>query len=122
MRNRILRAFHDPPWAGHTGVKRTLASIRSKFWWSTIRKDVEEFCENCVSCQDKKNPQGPQRTPLQPLPEGTTPLQRVSMDIVGPLPSTYKGNRYVLTFNQAIIRGDFFDCASERTCCRNPRS
>ncbi|KAG8239198.1 hypothetical protein J437_LFUL018839 [Ladona fulva] len=90
MRNRILRAFHDAPWAGHMGVKRTLASIRSKFWWSTIRKDVEEYCENCVSCQERKNPRGPQRAPLQPLPEVTTPLQRVSMDIIG-LPFTYKG-------------------------------
>ncbi|KAG8239536.1 hypothetical protein J437_LFUL018374 [Ladona fulva] len=85
MINRILRAFHDAPWAGHMGVKRTLASIRSKFWWSTIRK----------------NPWGPQRAPL---PEVTIPLQRVSMDVVGPLLSTYKGNRYILTFQDAFTK------------------
>ncbi|KAG8229166.1 hypothetical protein J437_LFUL009883 [Ladona fulva] len=38
------------------------------------------------------------------IPEVTTPLHRVSMDIVGPLPSTYKGDRYVLTFQDAFTK------------------
>ncbi|KAG8239233.1 hypothetical protein J437_LFUL012557 [Ladona fulva] len=104
MINRILRAFHDAPWAGHMGVKRTLASVPSKFWWNTVRKDVENYCENCVSCQQRKNPRGPQRAPLQPLPEVTMPLQRVSMDIVGPISSTYKGNRYILTLQDVFTK------------------
>ena len=36
------------------------------------------------------------RAPLVPLPVTTTPFRRIAMDIVGPLPRSRSGNRFVL--------------------------
>ncbi len=38
----VLRLLHDTPSAGHPGRDRTLAAARSKYYWPTMRIDVEK--------------------------------------------------------------------------------
>ena len=60
-----------------------------------LYKDVEDFCRSCQVCQ-KFSKQKVVKAPLIPLPVVTEPFRRVAMDIVGPLPRTKLGNRYIL--------------------------
>ena len=52
-------------------------------------------------CASRKSPSTKRRAPLQSDLTGC-PLQRVAMDILGPLPLTDRGNKYVL------VVGDYF--------------
>ncbi len=38
----VLHLLHDTPSADHPGSDRTLAAARSKYYWATIRIDVEK--------------------------------------------------------------------------------
>ncbi len=38
----VLRLLHDTPSAGHPGRDRTLAAARSKYYWPTMRTDIEK--------------------------------------------------------------------------------
>lgn len=98
LQMKILRTYHDLPFAGHGGKHRTTELIASRFYWKGLHLDVETYVKNCLSCQKRKNPVGPTRAPLQRFQEVTKPFQRVSMDIVGPLLPTKKNNRYLITF------------------------
>ena len=43
----ILRENHDHKLAGHPGIKATLLRIRENWTWDGIRKDVEQYLQNC---------------------------------------------------------------------------
>ncbi|KAL5489210.1 hypothetical protein EMCRGX_G018277 [Ephydatia muelleri] len=94
-RKAVLQLAHEVPIAGHLGKHKTAKKILRRFYWPTLYKDVEDFCRSCQVCQ-KFSKQKVVKAPLIPLPVVIEPFRRVVMDIVGPLPRTKSGNRYIL--------------------------
>jgi hypothetical protein len=93
----VLRCYHELPFTAHQGVRRTTEFINRKYWWETMRDDVSEFIRKCDACARRKT--GCKiRAPLGDAVEAHEFLDVVSLDIVGPLPVTNKGNKYLLTF------------------------
>ena len=101
-RARALHLAHDVPMAGHLGRDRTLARLRRRFWWPGIAKDVAEHCRTCGECQRMAR-RGP-RAPLVPMPIIGEPFERIAMDIVGPLPRTASGKRFILVISDYATR------------------
>ena len=62
---------------------------------------IEDWCRACEQCAERKSPARPNRTPMQTVLSGGL-FQRVAMDILGPLPVTERGHKYVL------VLGDYF--------------
>ena len=58
-------------------------------------KDVDDFCRRCVTCQKTIN-QKALRAPLILLPIISEPFSQTAKDIVGSLPCSHAGNKYVL--------------------------
>ena len=86
---------HCIPLASHLGWNKTTSRILQWFYWPTLYRDVKDFCrryERCQRCSTKKPP----RAPLVPLPVINEPFKRIAMDIVGPLPKSRNGKRYIL--------------------------
>ena len=52
--------------------------------------------QTCHACQARNMPTKPTKAPLKPYTVGV-PMERIQMDIIGPLPETRSGNKYVLT-------------------------
>ncbi len=50
----VLQLLHDTPSPDHPGRDRTLASARSKYYWPTMRIDVENHISQCYSCAQTK--------------------------------------------------------------------
>ena len=94
-RKAVLQLAHAIPLAGHLGRKKTAQRILQRFYWPNMFKDAAEFCTTCQECQ-KTAPGKKIVAPLIPLPIIEEPFQRIAMDIVGPLPRSYNGNKYVL--------------------------
>jgi hypothetical protein len=62
-----------------------------------MRSDVTTFIRQCDACARRKA--GCRNTaPMGDALESRDFLDLVSLDVVGPLPVTNKGNRYLLTF------------------------
>ena len=95
MRQDVMRLAHEIPLAGHMGKQKTTARILKRFYWPRIFSDVAEYVRHCSVCQ--RTARVTQTTvPMIPLPSVGVPFQRVATDIVGPLPKTPSGNRYIL--------------------------
>jgi len=60
-----------------------------------VRSDVEKWCKECQACAARKGPKFRTRGRLQRYNVGA-PFERIAMDILGPLPRTDKGSRYIL--------------------------
>jgi len=91
----VLTALHKDPTAGHLGIAKTLQKIRDRFYWPGQRRDVEDWCRACDECAARKSLPRPRRASLQSDLTGV-PIQRVAMDILGPLPETERGHKYIL--------------------------
>ena len=94
-RRAVLQLAHTIPLGGHLGKKKTSAKIMKRFYWPTLYRDVEDFCRSCAKCQ-KAGHRRVRRAPLVPLPIIAEPFERIAMDVVGPLPRSRAGHRYVL--------------------------
>ena len=91
-RGTVLKLAHDVvPLAGHLRKEKTGCRLLRRLYWPTLFKDVAEFCQGCPTCQ-RSAQRKIKCAPLVPLPE---PFTRVAMDIVGPLPRSQSGNKYI---------------------------
>ncbi|GBM98025.1 Retrovirus-related Pol polyprotein from transposon 412 [Araneus ventricosus] len=91
----VLRETHDSASGGHFGVMKTLSKTRERFYWDRLRADVEKWCRECHACGARKGPKTRTKGRLKRYNVGA-PFERMALDILGPLPVTTKGNRYVL--------------------------
>ena len=96
-----MSQVHDSPTGGHMGVAKTLEKLQQRFYWVKQRSTVEEWCKKCNVCNSRKSLPKKRCAPLQPI-QIDDPLKCVAMDILGPLPTTARGNKYVLAV------GDYF--------------
>ena len=101
LRNDILHKLHTMETAGHLGVNKMLERVKEKFYWPGCTKDVKDWCRACDLCASRERPTRTPRAPLRTYNVGAT-LERVVLDILGPLPDSDRGNKYVL------IIGDYF--------------
>lgn len=86
-RSGILREAHDEAHeTAHAGWERTLASLRERFYWPSLRKDVIDYVYTCDPCQKTKHDRGAKSGFLQPLEIPTRPFDTISLDFITGLP------------------------------------
>ena len=96
LRTAVLESAHGVAGSGHFGKAKTLSRLRQSFYWGRMVRDVDDYCRRCDVCVAQKGPSGQSVAPLQQRCSGA-PMERVAVDVVGPLPLSSRGNRYVLT-------------------------
>ena len=92
-RKQVLSIAHSCIVVGHFGVKKTFSRIRAHFLWPKMWGQVRDYVRSCGGCQRATRGDGGR----QPLPCISEPFSTVAFDLVGPLPITTTGYRYVLT-------------------------
>ena len=101
LRRMVLEQLHDSNTAGHMGEKKTLLKIRYRYYWNGMAADVRSHVRKCDGCARRKGPQKHRRAPLSQY-RVRGPLERIAVDVLGPLPETESGNVYVL------VVGDYY--------------
>lgn len=91
LQNQSLRHYHDIPTGGHLGAEIYLDKIKNAWHLPKIKGDIEKYCLQSDLCAEKK-PSRKSRAYIQQYVLGK-PMERVSMDVLGPLPLTTNGNR-----------------------------
>eukprot|EP00731_Ephydatia_muelleri_P031115 Em0022g629a len=97
----ILEKLHNE--SGHLGVQRTTEKVKERFYWPGYEMDIQNWFQECQQCQ-KRNP--PQPHPLAPLGliKCTYPFDVISWDIMGPLPLSTKGHKYILVITDLFSK------------------
>ena len=102
-KQEVMKYFHDLPSAGHLGVDKTLEKLKISFYWPNMRETVQEYCRSCDKCFARKPKKQTNKAPLGTYISGE-PMERVAMDILGPLPITKQGNRYILVITDLFTK------------------
>ncbi|XP_013381256.1 uncharacterized protein LOC106152279 [Lingula anatina] len=95
LKGKILELHHDIPSSGHQGVARTKLKIKEKFFWYHLSKDVTSFVLSCDVCNRNKRKGCYGRVPMTEY-QSSSPMERVHIDFMGPLPRTTQGNEHCL--------------------------
>ena len=97
--NSITETHDSPLLGGHLGIVRTMDKTRTRFYWPTMHRDIMNWVKSCEPCNKRKRPMQPERAQVIPMPVPSFPFERVSTDILGPLPTCKgTGHKYVLVF------------------------
>lgn len=99
----VLACYHELQFTAHQDVSRNLKFLNQKFWWGTMRNDVSEHIRRCGACAKRKT--GHRMTaPLGKVLVTREFLDVVSSGIVGHLPISERGNKYLLIFVDHFTR------------------
>jgi hypothetical protein len=103
-RKHILYEFHDALIGGHRGMNKTYRAIKSRYSWPNMRQGIEEYIKMCKSCQVNKLLKRRKRAPMEITITAKKPFEKCCLDIVGPLPETDRGNKYILSFQDDLSK------------------
>ena len=92
LKGAVLQELHDQ--CGHLLVRKTTDNVRKRFFWIGYTADIELYCRTCHTCGSRNRPIPRVRAPMQSI-KTAYPLERIQIAILGPLPETNKGNKYV---------------------------
>ncbi|CAC5422630.1 unnamed protein product [Mytilus coruscus] len=82
----VLKYFHDVPSAGHLGPDKMLSRIQQLFYWPAMRSSITRYCKECDQYAARKSLKR-NKAPLGQYLV-SEPMERVAIDILGPLPLT----------------------------------
>jgi hypothetical protein len=96
LRERICTLAHYTKLSGHPVATNMIAAIHRQWFWPSMAQDCLATVRGCPACAAKRLKSGPKRSvPLTIFPP-IRPLDFVAIDVLGPLPTTARGNRFLL--------------------------
>ena len=98
IQTELISRHHDDPLAGHFGIEKTQELLSRKYYWPTLRRDVEDYVRGCNVCLASKVVRHKPYGDLQSLPILTHHWKDLSMDFVTGLSvlMDWKGDSYDL--------------------------
>jgi len=96
LREKVFLEMHDDPTAGDMGTTRTVQRIRSLYYWPGLRRDTKKYVDRCDVCLRSKSTNQKPPGLMGKAKVVTEPFEIVSCDLMGPLPRTTKGNKYLV--------------------------
>ncbi|VDH89711.1 Hypothetical predicted protein [Mytilus galloprovincialis] len=100
-KENIMKMLHDDIQVGHFGIHKTVARAQNRFYWVNHKDEITKWVQNCIVCNSRKQPPRKAKSKMKQYNVGA-PMERVALDIIGPLPISYKNNKY------ALIVTDYF--------------
>lgn len=94
-RQDLFHQVHSSRTAAHLGIQKTYEKAKSRFYWKNMKDSIMDLCKKCDKCESRKTPPHRNRGTLQSYLVGA-PMERISTDILGPLPITSRRNKYIL--------------------------
>ena len=97
FRGDFMQSLHQQ--FGHLSYASIANAVESRGWWPTMESDMRRFiaaCPNCQIAQPQRVNQEREQHQLLADPF-IQPFQRWGIDLIGILPKTAKGNRWIIT-------------------------
>lgn len=82
LHSKLIIWTHISPASGHSGTKRTLELIQSKYWWDSMAKEVNEFVASSSIYAQAKVPQHFLEGKFMPLENPHCPWSHIALDFL----------------------------------------
>jgi hypothetical protein len=89
---------------GHMGSNRMLETIRLRYYWTNMAEDIVNHTAKCINCKLRKSYQRKPKVPIMKYDDTARPLDRVHVDLTGPLPLSKIKNRYIMVIKDYLTK------------------
>ena len=120
-RQEIIAAAHANVCSGHPGPEKTVHFIRHRFFWVGMKEDVKVYIQSCDLCSRNKKASRNPRSPMKKFHAGE-PMERIHIDILGPLTETDRHNKYVLVMVDQFTKWVELEALPEQSAERVARA
>ena len=103
VRDAVFYWSHQSPLAGHFGQTATVLRAQSRFYYPGMSQDLKRRVDNCGDCLVKRGKVKLRDGPHKPQRAGY-PNQRLYVDLIGPLPTTWQQEKYILSVEDGFTR------------------
>ena len=100
IKEEILKENHDSVDVGHLGQHRMLELLKRNYWWLGLKEDIKRYVQGCFKCQQNKVQHQRKAGELHPLEIPHELWQKISIDIIGPLPKSNGIDTIVVIVNR----------------------
>ena len=94
LKTLLIKQYHDEN--GHFGVDKTYQSLRRKYYWPNMFKELYDYISKCILCNERNLKKS--RPPLKTTEVPPYPWAKVNLDLSGPFPLSLSGNKYIASF------------------------
>lgn len=95
---------HSSAIGGHKGITKTYNRLRPHYYWNTMKRDIQSFIQKCRQCQVRKLTRIKTKSPMIITDTPGAAFDKISLDIMGPLPMSSQGNSYILTIQDLLTK------------------
>ena len=104
----IFHEMHNVPYAGNPGYQKTMAEVKSHYFWLGMKKHIAEYIARCMECQKVKAEHRHPAGLLQPLPIPKWKWDVVTMDFITGLPRTSKQHDSIMVVVDKLTKAAHF--------------
>ena len=114
LRNQILEEAHSSNLSIHLGSSKMYQDLKTRFWWTKMKKDFAAFVARCDNCCRVKAIHLKPAGLLQPLSIPSWKWDDISMDFIVGLPTTEKGHDSIWVIVDRLTKSAHFIPIKER--------
>lgn len=101
--NLVFTFYHNSIIGGHLGISRTTAKVSEYFYHPELEQKIKQKVKDCHTCAMSKTAQRKFEGKLISLPIETS-MNTIFIDLLGPLPTSKSGNKYILVMVDGYSR------------------
>jgi transposase InsO family protein len=101
--------------SAHVCWEEVYRRMSLRVWWPGMRDDIKSWTQACRECQIHSRDDHGRHVEAGTVPPAKRPFGRWSVDWIGPLPETEKGNRWIFTAVDDVTRWPIAVATSDAT-------
>ncbi|MFM7188328.1 MAG: RNase H-like domain-containing protein, partial [Armatimonadota bacterium] len=101
---QVLEDAHGGLLSGHDGIFKTKERLFQCYYWPGMDKDIGAHLSACHRCQVRRTDHPAPPPLLSPLPQCSEPNQRIHADLFGPLKTSERGKKFILSITDAFTK------------------
>jgi hypothetical protein len=108
LKHIILHEMHNVPYAGHPGYQKTIAAVKSQYFWPGMKREIAGYIARCMEFQKVKAEHRHPAGLLQPLPIPECNWEVVTMDFITGLPRIGKMHDSIMVVVDKLTKDAHF--------------
>lgn len=104
FRAQVLHQHHNEKLAAHGGYMKTICRLRERYYWPKMQRDTAKYVSDCEICRATKATNQCQTAPMGKYRDPERPWKMISLDFMGPFPSSRGRNRQLLVVIDAFSK------------------
>ncbi len=113
LQMNLIREIHDQLSVDHSDILRTVKIIKRNYYWSFMRKTIDQYIQNCYICQRSKTSRDKSNNLLQSLSISEQQWQDIAMNFIINLFDSSKYNAILMIICRLSKERHYISCITE---------